>query len=63
MPKCQCDVLLSNKVLEKSKYNDVKGAQVLLPSFASRLTQPGIGFPVNLVLRSSVKWLQFLEMR
>lgn len=35
----------------------------VLPRLASRFTQPGIFFPVNLYETSSVKWLQFLDIR
>jgi len=34
-----------------------------LPIRARRLTQLGIGFPVNLIQVSSQKWLQFLVIR
>jgi hypothetical protein len=37
--------------------------EYFVPSRASRFTHPGMHLPVNLHDMSSVKWLQFLEMR
>lgn len=52
---------VNNGVLEKNQRE--LNLRKLLPIRASRLTHPGILFPVNLQQTSSEKWLQFLEIR
>lgn len=48
-------------IQRKEKLNKME--ECFIPSRASRFTHPGMHLPVNLHDMSSVKWLQFLEIR